>query len=266
MVEQVSAVNAQKVYSGDKKIFSGMTVRDAGKDEKSMQIFNFADKDENGKIDDWEVNRYDGPIIQYDNNLNAKVKGRNELTNAKYELYTGQKIEDVPKELRNEFVNTDINKDGELSLAEMARKQIKVETGYDVEVSEDMSKKDMEHLITQKRNEKKTITEISKNVDTINSNLWKTVIGVPVGYLSGALTMGGTTAALCEFLGLAATPVAAPVGIISGLAVGGSIIYSRYNNKRNVRTMLADFEKQCNNSQIQAEIEQLKKDNPWLAK
>jgi len=122
----------QRVYSNDKKIYLGMTVRDASKSTETMKIFDFADIDKNGKIDKEELDRYNGPIVvQNIATKEARVFGTykgytgggifagdiikdNELV-----YYPGLTVEKIGDKGRVSFTQIDTNHDGKLSKEEV---------------------------------------------------------------------------------------------------------------------------------------------------
>ena len=266
----VDAINSQeRVYSSDKKIYSGMEVKEAANSLEAIRIFNYADMNDNGKIDEVELSRYDGPIVQYDENMeNPKLKDKKDLTTVKYELYTSLKIEDVPKEFREEFFYTDIDKNGELSLAEMTRKQIKVETGFDVEVSENMTKEDMKRLITEKRIEKdiNDIREIIEKGNRSSIEIGLTAVGESVvgAGIGGAIG----TVAITDLIGGSAI-AGGLIGAALGCATLGALGLYGFEERRECRLdavdMMENLEQKYKNSpDVLAQLEQLKKDNKWL--
>lgn len=127
------AVNqpTQKVYSKDKKIFLGMTVKDASKSTELMKIFDFADVDKNGEIDKGELERYNGPIIVHNvETKEARVLGKyygfhsgifegEIIKKHEIDLYPGLTVEKVNDKGRIAFTQIDTNHDGKLSKEEI---------------------------------------------------------------------------------------------------------------------------------------------------
>ena len=130
MVAEVSAVQAakaEKVYSDDGMLYSGMTVRDAGKNSENMKVFDYADRDKDGVISDAEFNRYNGPVL-VENTANGQTKAYEngyagifpQISPEEVEYYPGLNIEDVNDKGRVTFTKLDkIKKDGVLSLEEI---------------------------------------------------------------------------------------------------------------------------------------------------
>ena len=293
----VDAINSQgRIFSSDKKIYSGMTVREGGKSEELYKAFSFADKDKDTIISEKEIQRYDGPIVKFtkdaldektvgncnmdikgevdgivfDHSLKANGNGSIDLkTTAEYELYPGLTIEEADPHVREEFVKTDVNKNGELSLAEMVKLQIKSETGYDVEISEDMSRDQMKKIITQKRNEydNEQLTQIRNKINSIPSK--KSILKTygSAGVVSGAAVLSAATAAIGEFFGLAPI-IGGFAGGASGAILAGDKIDEKVKYPREeIKKQLTQLESSYSHTpEIKAQIEQMKKDNPWLAK
>lgn len=90
------------VYSNDQKIYEGMTTKDASKDVELMKVFNYADKDGDGKINSQELLRYNGPVFRENG-----------------DFYPGLQVEHVGKDARETYVKIDMNKDGVLSKEEI---------------------------------------------------------------------------------------------------------------------------------------------------
>ena len=132
MVAEVSAVQAakaEKVYSDDGMLYSGMTVREAGKNSENMKVFDYADRDKDGVISDAEFNRYNGPVL-VENTANGQTKAYEngyagifpQISPEEVEYYPGLNIEDVNDKGRVTFTKLDkIKKDGVLSLEEIQK-------------------------------------------------------------------------------------------------------------------------------------------------
>ena len=130
-VKPAAQQQTQKVYSNDKKIFIGMTVKDASKSTELMKIFDFADADKNGEIDKGELERYNGPIIVHNvETKEARVLGRHYgffsgtfegdiIKKHEIDLYPGLTVEKVNDKGRIAFTQIDTNHDGKLSKEEI---------------------------------------------------------------------------------------------------------------------------------------------------
>ena len=129
MAGEISAVQtakAEKVYSQDGMLYSGMTVRDAGKHAENMKVFDYADIDKDGVISDEEFNRYNGPVLlenTADGQTKAYPKGYTgifpKVSPEEVEYYPGLNIEQVNHRGRVTFTKIDKNHDGVLSMEEI---------------------------------------------------------------------------------------------------------------------------------------------------
>lgn len=130
----------------EKTLKVGMTreeVYKQGSDEL-MELFNFADKDDNHVLDSVEIRRYNNPIlvVNYEEKINTRTitngtvdryilgflpqKQSVNLTtitmkNTEEEFHVGLKLEDVSKKGTEIFAAIDSNRDGELSEDEMQK-------------------------------------------------------------------------------------------------------------------------------------------------
>lgn len=122
------------VYSKDKNIWVGMTVNDASKSTQLMELFDFADYDRNGKIDEQELQRYDGPIFvenfetsdtrvigHYAGFGSAGSFGGKLIKDTEIDYYPGLTIEKVNEKGRKMFTLIDGNHDGVLSAEEVTK-------------------------------------------------------------------------------------------------------------------------------------------------
>lgn len=119
---------SEKVYSEDKKIYLGMDLKAASKNTKIMKIFDFADKNGDGVIDQNELNRYNDPIIVH-NYETTNVRVLDDIASDKTEeklikeneldFYTGLTIEQVDKKGRIDFTKIDPNNDGIIQKEEL---------------------------------------------------------------------------------------------------------------------------------------------------
>ena len=147
MVDKIG--NQARVFSTDKMIFSGMTVRDAGKSNKEISAFIKADKDEDGIISDKELNIYNGPSIEYTEYkqtgyIRQHVFRKDQLGTTGYSdiedspifeaqkcvLYKGETIEDVEPFALKKFVDLDEDKNGELSASEIFKVKLREEAPF----------------------------------------------------------------------------------------------------------------------------------------
>ena len=194
-------VNA-KVYSDDQKLYEGMTVRDAGKDIKQMQIFNSADIDYDGKINSLELSRYNGPIISAGGG----------------ELYPGLKLENANVSLRENFVRLDKDKDGLLSKAEMTE-------GAEANGILDKLKK----IVSNAREAKDNLEKANGVLEFNRMNFL--FFGIPVTILGGFIGC---------FLGVICPPVSTYIGLTLGALAAGykpakSWIYEPYKKYKQAK-------------------------------
>ncbi len=130
-----------KVYSSDQKLWVGMSREDAYKlGEENLQLFNFADKNNDMQLDSLEITRYNSPVVveNYEEVSNSRIitNGKVDtksffnsqstvnlstkiITNTEEEFYAGLKLEQVSKEGSEIFYAMDVDRNGELSAEEM---------------------------------------------------------------------------------------------------------------------------------------------------
>ena len=192
-----------------------------------------------------------------------------------YSWLPGYKLEDAADKKR--FSAIDIDGDGELSISEVVKEQIKIETGYDVEVPEDMNKEQLENLVIQKRKEKEA--EILQNFQKLadenkdlleykdyqdyyesstNSKAWK---------YGGIFTAVGVGAA-----SLVTSGIAVPVfGVLSGIAgincggqLGDKTVSDREESIKSKYVELDKALKKFPSDGLKDELKKLKDDNWFL--
>lgn len=122
----------RKEYSKDKKLWVGMTTKDAAKSTELMKIFDFADYDRNGTIDKNEMQRYNGPIIvQNIETSDTRVVGRYSnypregsfegilIKDNEVDYFPGLTVEHVDEKGRKDFTLIDKDHNGVLSEEEV---------------------------------------------------------------------------------------------------------------------------------------------------
>lgn len=99
-----NAINdSARIYSNDKKLYSGMTGKDAYSNRSTYEKFLKADDNHNDTISQTEIYKYDGPAIN--------IQG---IT-----LFPGLDIDNVPDGGKLVFNSIDTSKDGKLSKQEV---------------------------------------------------------------------------------------------------------------------------------------------------
>ena len=139
MSEVTNAVG--KVYSTDQKLWVNMTREEAYKlGRENLELFNFADKNDDQKLDTLEITRYNSPVVveNYEEASNSRIitngridnrslfvgnsivnLGTTIITNTEEEFYAGLKLEQVSKKGTEKFYAMDLDNNGELSPEEM---------------------------------------------------------------------------------------------------------------------------------------------------
>ncbi|MCM1003738.1 MAG: hypothetical protein NC408_05280 [Candidatus Gastranaerophilales bacterium] len=156
------AINAaQQVYSTDKKLWVGMNIKEAYKDDELIKLFNFADKNADGTLDEAEITRYNSPIIKSNHS-------------DKTEYYAGLKLEEVKPEGQEVFRYIDnAPRDGVLSDKEM--------------------KAVADEIKEVKKDSKIAITATAAGMGAASLGVAACVVGAPVipFVVGGALLFGG---------------------------------------------------------------------------
>lgn len=228
MVAEVSAVQtakAEKVYSNDGMLYSGMTVNEANSDPTKMQIFASADIDKDNVISEEEMARYNGPTIEinYPERLgqidglkivrtrtasNVVPFSENYSKDNVVSFYPGLKLDKVDGAGRVTFSQIDKDKDGVLSV-------------YELKEAEQFNKKTDESC--------KKITMRPK--DIASTAVFGPLFGAIAGFFSHAITEG-----LALELGIgsaaAAGPIAVGIGALVCLGIVGYGVYSFIKNNK----------------------------------
>lgn len=216
----------QKVYSSDGKLWANMTRLDAyNLGNEHLELFNFADKNNDQVLEGWEITRYSSPVIveNYEevNNsriiTNGKIDAKGFLfdsdvklstkiiTSTEEEFYAGLKLEQVTKKGTEIFAAMDIDRNGELSPEEIEQvAEIKNKINETLEI---------------------VVKEFGKN----SKKGWKTC-----GYTGGAFATVGFGAGFLAECSLGGATVGGLAGAVVGLLVGfiaGCVVENSGNNK-----------------------------------
>lgn len=131
-----------KMYSADKKLWVGMKAEEAYKDKEVFELFNFADKNGDKKIDEAEMRRYNGPLlaVEKDDKTKQRFMGHYAgwrssgyvvgqiIKSKEFEFYPGQKFDEINEQDFNlAFRDLDLDSDGELSKEEIQAYQAYVD-------------------------------------------------------------------------------------------------------------------------------------------
>ena len=258
MVAEVSAVQAakaEKVYSNDGMIYSGMKVNEANADPSTMQIFASADIDKDNVISQEEMACYNGPTIKINyperlgqiDGLKIVRVGRGSKVvpfSEEYSkdnvvsFYPGLKLDNVDGDGRVTFSQIDKDKDGVLSIDEL---------------------KEAEQFIKKIDESCKKITMRPK--DIASTAVFGPLFGAIAGFFSHAITEG-----LVLDLGIgsaaAAGPIAVGIGTLVCLGIVGYGVYNFIKNnkiQKETEKMIADtgnqFGKFLYNTKLQPALE-----------
>lgn len=215
-----------RVYSNDQKLWTNMTREDAYRlGEENLQLFNFADKNNDKMLDDLEITRYNSPVIveNYEETNNSRIitNGRIDarcifldsglklstqiITSTEEEFYAGLKLEEVSKKGSEVFFAMDVDKNGELSAEEM------------------------EQVAEIKNKTKEALDAIRKGLEESNNKGVKAI-----GWTGGAITAAGTGVGFMLEGCASFAVLGGLVGAVAGLGVGlliGCIVENSGINK-----------------------------------
>lgn len=92
-----------KMYSNDRRLYSGMIGKDVYKNNNDYALFQVADQNQNDTISNLEIYKYDG----YTTNING------------FELNPESNIDDIPPSVRSAYRDIDTNGDSKVSKKEI---------------------------------------------------------------------------------------------------------------------------------------------------